>query len=198
MGTSINTFTLIIAKQPDIEKLFCTLEALPERMFEGKMQKFFLDNPNYAEKAGKYGGGHFSKDDVFIGNAKNLDDSLTDFHYLYVKSSGWNCEWDSSTFMRYNNIAHEWLAIESWNDSEPYANQYYIKNESTEHYEGITLVDPEVDDGPRSKSKPGELLSFGIDLLATLRGLKDKEAFKQRNEIYKHRLVTEIALKQLE
>ena len=32
-----------IARQPEIEKLFCTLDALPERIYEGKMQKFFLD-----------------------------------------------------------------------------------------------------------------------------------------------------------
>ena len=198
MGQPISTSTIIIAEQPQIEKLFCTLDALPETMFGGKMEKSFLSNQNYAEKVDMHGASSFSMDDVFVGNAKILDDSLIDFHYLYVGSNGYNGEWIPSTFLIYNNIGYEWIVKSTWNGAFPSSIEYYVENQSTRHYECMLLDVPKFRDNTKSENKPSEFISFGKNLIATLHGLEADEDFKRRNEMYKRRLATEIALNQLE
>lgn len=198
MGQSIDTSTIIIAERTQIEKLFCTLDVLPEMMILGKMQKSFLSNPIYAEKVDMHGASSFSMDDVFIGNAKNLDDSLINFHYLYVDSNGYNGEWIPSTFMSYNGIGYEWIVKSTWNDAFPISTQYYVENQSTRHYECMSFDDPKYIVYTKRENKPTEFISYGMELIGTVKNLKADENFRQRNEMYKRRLATENAINQLE
>lgn len=167
MGIETISKVVVISNQTEITRLHGILASLPEDDSAGKKRKAFRDNPEYKNRTQPIDDGVFNMSDVIMGDAQKLDPKLDGHWFLYIISSGWNCEWEPDKFLSVNGIEYVMKIESSWHESEPYAERISMTDDLTQHDEEVSLIsdDPMLADDPRFGHKPSEFISYGIKLL---------------------------------
>ena len=167
MGIETISKIVVISTQTEIARLHGILASLPVDDSTGKKRKAFRDNAEYKNRTQPIDDGVFNMSDVVMGEAKQLDSKLDGYWFLYITSSGWNCEWEPDIFLSANGIEYVMRIESSWHESEPYAERISMTDDLTQHEESVSLVGdyPSIANDPRYGQKPSEFISFGRKLL---------------------------------
>ena len=167
MGYGTYSDVVVVAKQQEIAKLYGILSSLPETMNARGATKYFRDNQEYERLSNPRNNGCFRMSDVITGEINQIDSTLKDYQFLYIKSGGYNCEWEPELFMTANGIDYVLMVESSGSDYEPYEESYMTHNRLTKHYERVSLVsdDPMISDDPRYGEKPSEFILYGKRLV---------------------------------
>lgn len=191
MSTCYDTSTIVIAKPSEIERLFNILNNIPGDYGD---EKSFRSNSEYKRHSTDYESSLFEMKNVFIGEARLLDDKLDGFLYLHLTAWGCNSLWKPSKFLSCNSINYEWL-VDAVNAEDPYGYDLSLENHQTKRCETFHYME---DDGESNESEASEYISYGLGLYHKAEKLYDDETFKQRSDMYKHSFETKDAIESLE
>ena len=179
---SIGTYSdvIIIAKQQEIEKLYKKLDSLPENKTSIGPVKSFRDNSEYSQKTDPLNNGFFRMSDVITGEVNQIDSTLKDYQFLYIKSAGNSCAWKPELFLSANDIDYVLMVENASSENEPYEESVTMRNRLTNHYEHVSLVsdDPMISDDPRYGEKPSEFILYGKRLVD-----KASKIYEQMNDV---------------
>lgn len=194
MSRYYTTNTIVIANPSEIKRLFNILNNMP---IGYKNEKSFRCNSEYEKHSTDYEDGLFEMENVFIGDARLLDNQLEGFLYLDLYTWGCNCLWEPSKFLSCNSISYEWL-INAVNAENPYGYDLSLENSHTKRCEEFHYMDFGDEGGGSNESEANDYMSYGLGLFQKVEKLCDDETFKQASEMYKHSFETKAAVDSFE